>query len=198
MPLPHQTCFLTPAALTYLFIFKAPAMIVVYIIIGLIALLLIIATVLPSSYNIERNTVITCPVDFVKNKISDLNHYSEWNPWQQSDPKATKTITGTPSQPGHRYEWNGPKVGNGHLTLTSLDERHVHFKLQFIKPFASIANDNWLFEPWHDTNTKVTWQNNGKFAWPVARLMGPFIMKHMGQQFEKGLNNLKKMCEEGS
>ncbi len=172
-------------------------MIFVYGILGLIALLLIIAAMLPSSYNIERSTVITCPVDFVKEKISNLHHYAEWNPWQQTDPRATKNITGTPSQSGHRYEWEGRKVGKGSLTLSSIDDRHVHFKLEFIKPFASVANDNWLIEPWHETHTKVTWQNNGKLAWPMARLMGPFLMKHMGQQFEKGLNNLKKMCEQG-
>lgn len=173
-------------------------MIIVYILLGLIALLLLIASILPGSYNIERSTIISRPVDLVRERISNLNHYSIWNPWQQSDPKAVKTITGTPSQAGHRYEWEGPKVGKGSLTLTSLDQQHIHFKLEFIKPFASIANDNWLLEPWHETNAKVTWQNNGAFAWPVARLMGPFIMKHLGQQFEKGLNNLKKMCEKDS
>ena len=57
------------------------------------------------------------------------------------------------------------------------------------------ANDNWMFEPWGEDETKVTWQNSGQLSWPIASLMGPMITKNLNHQFEQGLNNLKKMCE---
>lgn len=79
-----------------------------------------------------------------------------------------------------------------------MDDRHIHFDLEFFKPFKSKAKDNWLFEPWGDGNeTKVTWQNSGQLPWPIASLMGPMITKNLNHQFEQGLNNLKKMCEGG-
>ncbi|RYY62654.1 MAG: hypothetical protein EOO05_02080 [Chitinophagaceae bacterium] len=106
-----------------------------------------------------------------------------------------KTITGNPGTPGHKYEWNGKKVGHGHLTLKDLDNRHIHFDLQFLKPFKSTAKDNWLFEPWGDNGTKITWQNSGNLPWPIARLVGPMMSKGLNQQFEKGLKNLKDLCE---
>lgn len=171
-------------------------MIFVYIFIGLVASLLIIAALMPKTYSVERSIVINRPVEHVMERISDLNYYSQWNPWQKADPTAKHTITGMPGSPGHKYAWEGKKVGVGSLTFINKDPKHIHFDLEFFKPWKSKAKDNWLFEPWDDgSQTKVTWQNGGGFPWPVARLMGPMITKNLNYQFEQGLNNLKKMCE---
>ena len=171
-------------------------MIFVYIIIGLIALLLIIAALLPKVYNVEKIIVISKPVADVMNRVGNLNFYSQWNPWQQMDKTATNNITGTALTPGHKYAWEGKKVGVGSLTLNNMDDKHIHFDLEFLKPWKSKAKDNWLFEQWGDGNeTKVTWQNSGQLPWPIASLMGPMIVKNLNHQFEQGLDNLKKMCE---
>ncbi|HEX7905873.1 MAG TPA: SRPBCC family protein [Chitinophagaceae bacterium] len=170
-------------------------MIVVYILIGLIVLLLVIAALLPKSFNVEKNIVINKPVAEVMNRVADLNYYSQWNPWQQSDPTAKSTITGIPKTPGHKYAWEGKKVGVGSLTLRDIDTKHIHFDLEFLKPWKSKAKDNWLFEHWGNTETKVTWQNSGELPWPMARLMGPMISSGLNKQFTQGLNNLKKMVE---
>ena len=170
-------------------------MIVLYVFLGLMALLLLIAALLPKTYNVEKSIIIARPQSQVMGFVSNLHHYSQWNPWQQTDPTAKNKITGDSGQPGHKYSWEGKKVGVGSLTLNSLDAKHIHFTLEFIKPFASKAKDNWLFENWGDGETKVTWQNNGAFPFPVASLMGPIILKNLHKQFEQGLNNLKKMVE---
>ena len=171
-------------------------MIVVYMFIGLVVLILLISALMPKVFNVEKTVIINKPLREVMDRISDLNHYSKWNPWQQSDPTATHTISGTPKTPGHKYAWVGKKVGVGSLTLRDLDEKHIHFDLEFLKPWKSKAKDNWLFEPWGDGNaTKVTWQNSGNLPWPIASLMGPMINKNLNYQFEKGLVNLKMMCE---
>ena len=151
---------------------------------------------MPKTYNIEKSIIIRKPVSEVMNKIGDLNYYSKWNPWQQSDATTQSAITGTPKTSGHRYAWEGKKVGVGSLTLRNIDDKHIHFDLEFLKPWKSKAKDNWLFEPWGDgSETKVTWQNSGGLPWPIASLMGPMINKNLNHQFEQGLNNLKKMAE---
>ena len=172
-------------------------MIIIYIILSLIIGLLISAALFPKNYNIEKSAIIKKPVADVMDKVGNLNFYSLWNPWQQSDPTTKSTVTGTPHSPGHKYAWEGKKTGVGSLTINSLDEKHIHFLLEFFKPWKSKAKDNWLFEPWGDGGeTKVTWQNSGDLPFPVARLMGPVINKNINHQFEAGLSNLKKMCEE--
>ena len=171
-------------------------MIIIYILAGLIAGLLIAAALMPKIYNVEKTIVINRPVADVMNRISDMNYYSQWNPWQQSDPTAKSTITGMAATPGHKSAWTGKKVGVGSLTLQRIDDKHIHFELEFVKPWKSKAKDNWMFEPWGDGGeTKVTWQNSGDLPWPMARLMGPMINKNLNHQFEQGLNNLKKMVE---
>lgn len=171
-------------------------MIAVYILLGLIIGLLIIALLLPGKYHVEKSTIINRRVSEVMDRVANLNNYAAWNPWQQSDPGAKSTITGEPKTVGHQYAWEGKKVGVGHLTIRDIDQKHVHFNLQFIKPFQSKASDDWLFEEWGQGETKVTWSNNGELPFPVARLMGPGLLKTLNKQFEQGLSNLKKMCEE--
>jgi hypothetical protein len=171
-------------------------MIIVYIVLGLIVILLLGATLMPSNFNIEKTIVINRDARHVMQFVGDLNNYSKWNPWQQMDPGSVKNITGEPFTPGHKYEWQGKKVGVGNLTVNSIDDKHIHLDIQFLKPFKSSAKDNWLFEPWGDgSQTKVTWQNNGGLPWPMGRLMGPVINKNLNHQFEKGLQNLKTSCE---
>ena len=174
---------------------KQMSMIFVYIFIGMIITLLIVAALLPKIYNIEKTIIIKKPVRSVMNRVGNLNDYANWNPWQQSEPTSSRIITGSPFTTGHTYAWQGKKVGMGSLTIRSIDDKHIHFDLQFLKPWKSKAKDNWLFEPWGDEETKVTWQNSGTLPWPIARLMGPILNKNLNYQFEKGLNNLKKMCE---
>jgi len=171
-------------------------MIVVYFFIGLIIFFLIVAALLPKVYNVEKTVIIKKPVAAVMNCVSNLNQYAIWNPWQKSEPNAASTITGTQGTPGHKYTWHGKKIGTGSLTISSIDDRHIHFSLEFLKPWKTTAKDNWLFEPWGDAETKVTWQNSGSLPWPIARLMGPIINKNLNHQFNEGLVNLKKLCEE--
>ncbi len=170
-------------------------MIIIYILLALIVLLLLTAFMMPKSYNVEKTMIIKKSSENVKSRVGDLNQYAIWNPWQQSEPTSTKTITGTPNTPGHKYAWQGKKIGVGSLTINSLDNKHIHFDLEFLKPWKAKAKDNWLFEQWGDGETKITWQNSGELPWPMARLMGPMITKNLNHQFGIGLENLKKMCE---
>lgn len=171
-------------------------MVFVYIFLVLILAVLVTAYLMPARYAVEKNIIISKPAADVMARVGDLHYYSKWNPWQQADATATNTITGNRLVPGHQYTWQGKKIGAGSLTLTQADEKHIHFDLQFVKPWKSLAKDNWLFEAWGDgSETKVTWQNAGELPWPMARLMGPLIVKNLGIQFQKGLENLKEMCE---
>ncbi len=171
-------------------------MIARYIILGLIALILIIAAIMPGKYAIEKEIVINRPQAEVFAKVADFNYYREWNPWQKSEPSAKYKISGTPSISGHRYEWEGKKIGSGSLTVKSLSPNgNIELDLEFIKPWKTKAFDNWTFEDLKNGSTKVIWHNHGPLPYPVARLMGPIINKNLSDQFAQGLNSLKQMCE---
>jgi hypothetical protein len=174
-------------------------MVVLYSILLVLGLLivaaLLMAALLPGSYNIEKSIIINRPVNDVMDKVANLNYYAKWNPWQKSEPNSQQEISGTPKTKNHRYYWKGKKIGEGSLTLRDIDHKHVHFNLEFIKPWKSRASDNWQFEEWGNMETKITWQNNGELPYPMGRLMGPVLNKTLQKQFEQGLLNLKELCE---
>ena len=157
--------------------------------------ILLLGAIMPSRYNVEKTIVINKAINEVMDKVGNLNFYAQWNPWQQMDAAATRKIIGAPKTTGHSYSWHGKKAGEGSLTITSVDDSHIYFDLEFLKPWKSHAKDNWSFERSSANETKVTWHNSGDLPWPMARLMGPLINKNLNHQFEKGLENLKRMVE---
>lgn len=171
-------------------------MIALYIILGIIVAILVVAAVMPGKYVIEKHIVINKQPAEVFSKVADFNFYREWNPWQKSEPGAKYKISGTPATVGHRYDWEGRKIGSGSLTVKSLTPNSkIDLDLEFIKPWKSKAFDNWIFEDLENGTTKVTWHNSGPLPYPTARLMGPVISKNLSTQFVQGLNSLKEMCE---
>ncbi len=171
-------------------------MIALYIVGGIIVFILVLAAVMPGKYSIQKEIVINKPVENTFEKIADFNNYRAWNPWQKSEPTAKYKITGNPSSIGHKYDWEGKKIGSGSLTVKSLSQnKTIELDLEFIKPWKTTAADNWKFEDLKNGSTKVTWQNSGDLPYPVARLMGPVISKNLNAQFVQGLNSLKEMCE---
>lgn len=170
-------------------------MTVLYIILGIIGLLLLVAAILPSQYLIEKSILINRPAVEVYNQVANLQHYREWNPWQKQDPAALATITGDTGHIGHKYHWTGKKIGEGHLTIRSVTPgKAINFDLEFIKPWKSRAMDAWDFTETNE-GTKAVWRNSGNLSYPIARLMGPFIDKQLNQHFEAGLKSLKEACE---
>jgi len=161
----------------------------------IIVLLLIIALFLPDGYFIEKSAIIKKPCDFVMDKVADFHNHILWNPWQPKDTPSESNISGLSKRPGHKYSWKRTKIGTGCLTLRDIDERHIHFDFEILKPVKVTARDNWQFEEWGTDETKVTWLNFGTFPYPIGRLMGYMLHKNLQQQVTQGLKDLKKFCE---
>lgn len=171
-------------------------MIIIYILIAIIGLVLIVAAILPGKYSIKKEIVINKPAAHVYERISNLNHYRDWNPWHKMEQDAKSEITGAPGTVGHKFAWDGKKIGQGSLTIKGFTApQEITLDLEFIKPWKSTALDSWTFDDLQNGTTKVVWENNGPLAYPMARLMGPMINKNLNQQFEQGLKNLKELCE---
>ncbi len=170
-------------------------MVILYVILGIIAFLLLMAVTLPGRYMIEKTIIIHRPAAEIYNKVANLNYYKEWNPWQKQDPDALATISGEPCHIGHKYHWNGKKVGEGHLTIRSTaHDKAVNFDLQFNKPWKTQAMDAWDFTE-TSNGTRTVWRNTGELPFPIGRLLGPFLNKQLCKQFEAGLKSLKEVCE---
>jgi ribosome-associated toxin RatA of RatAB toxin-antitoxin module len=170
-----------------------------FVFLGLVALVVlgvfIVPLFLPKTYRVEKSILVKASPEACFDKVADLNQYRDWNPWSRQEPEASKKVEGTPKTVGHKYSWEGKKIGKGSLTVKKLDPpASAEIELEFIKPFQSLAMDRWTFAP-EGGQTRITWINEGSLSYPVARLMGPFIGKNLSQQFETGLESIRQLCE---
>lgn len=167
-------------------------MLVLYIVLGIIALVLLVAALIPATGVIRRSIVINRSPEEVFAYVADYQNYLSWNPWSKMDPQATNTISSPSTGVGASWAWDGKKVGQGKLTTEALEPgRAIRSRLEFFKPFKGLATDSWSFEP-NGTGTRVTWGYEGKQAWPVNRLFWVLMVKKMlTQQFDQGLTEIK-------
>lgn len=171
-------------------------MIILYILLALVAAILLTAFILPKKYEVVKSIVINSDISKCYDMVADLNNYRDWNPWSKMEPDAKKSISGTPKTVGHKYSWDGKKIGIGQLTIKRVEaNKSVDLDLEFFKPFQSKADDNWVFEQLQNNQVKVIWSNSGDLPLLMARLMGPMITKNLNKQFEEGLNSIKELCE---
>jgi hypothetical protein len=166
-----------------------------YLLLGIIALILIVAALLPGTYIVERTIEIAKPPEIVYPLVADYNQWLKWSPWPKMDPEAKQTVSGSPGTTGHSWSWEGKQAGTGSITIAHTEEnRAVHSKLVFKEPMSSEADDSILLEP-TATGTKVTWRNSGNLPYPVGRFFGLGIEGMLGPQFEEGLAAIKSLAE---
>ncbi|MCF6240654.1 MAG: SRPBCC family protein [Bacteroidales bacterium] len=164
-------------------------------IIAFFAMFLIIAALLPAKYRIERSITINAPQEKIFWQIADIDNYTEWNPWLMLDPNAQKTLSETRKGVGASWLWEGEKIGAGKLSIINIKEfESIETKVEFFKPWKGLNYGFWSITPKTDS-TKVTWAFEGKFSYPFERFLYFYIDDMMGKDFEKGLDSLKKRCE---
>jgi ribosome-associated toxin RatA of RatAB toxin-antitoxin module len=170
----------------------------ILIVVGaLIVLLVVIAALQPSDFRVTRSASIAAPASVVFSKVNDLRAYQQWNPWAKFDPAAKYSHSGAPAGVGASLAWAGnSQIGEGRLTITdSRPNELVRMKLEFIKPFASVATADFTFARGTD-ETAVTWSMSGSKNF-MSKLIGLFMNmdKMIGGQFEEGLATLKTLSE---
>lgn len=129
----------------------------------------------------------------------DFRKWGKWSPWDEMDPNMEKTFSGSDSGVGAKYSWTGNrKVGEGRMEILEASEpSRIHVALDFLKPFKSSNTNTFTLQPKGDS-TDVTWSMTGPMTL-MTRVMGIFksMDKMVGPDFEKGLQMLKEVAENG-
>jgi hypothetical protein len=170
------------------------------VLLGLLAavvVLLVVIALRPDTFRIERSATIDAPPSAVFAQVNDFHRWEAWNPWQKVDPAAKNTYSGAAAGPGASFAWQGNKdVGEGRMTIVeSHPDDLVKIKLEFLKPFAATNTADFTFVP-AGNKTTVTWAMFGDSPF-ISKAMGLFMDmdKMVGDQFEKGLADLKSIVE---
>ncbi len=162
-----------------------------------VGVLIYMISLRPDNFHYERSITITAPVDVVFAQVNDFHNWANWSPWAKLDPNAKNTFEGPSSGAGAIFKWSGnDQVGEGIETITEsrLNER-IDLRLEFLKPFKATNGAAFEFKT-QGNQTIVTWSMFGKNDF-VGKAMG-FVFncdKMIGEQFEKGLEQLKSVAE---
>jgi Polyketide cyclase / dehydrase and lipid transport len=168
------------------------------IVLALIAIVLVVVVALqPSQYRVERTATIAAPAPVVFAQVNDFHNWEAWSPWAKIDPAMKQAYEGAAAGTGAIYRWAGnTEVGEGRMTISeSRPSDLIRVSLEFLKPFASTATAEFIFKPQGD-QTVVTWSMTGgrNFMAKAVHLVLN-IDRLIGEQFEKGLAQMKAVAE---
>lgn len=152
--------------------------------------------VLPKSYQYERSFVINAPAQAIFPLVGELRNWPEWSPWIEMDPEMRVTYGTTTTGVGGNYHWAGETAGSGIITISEFDPpKGATFEMQFKGWEDSPSFASFTLSP-EENSTHVTWSFAGEFHGnPIKRYYGILMEKMVGENYEKGLANLKQLAE---
>jgi hypothetical protein len=171
---------------------------VLYIVLGLVLLIVILAFIAPKSYDVNRSITINQPLSKVFDYLKYLKNQDEWSPWSKRDPNMKKEFVGTDGEVGAISKWDGNKeVGMGEQELKRIVENEViESELRFLKPWKSVSDAYLKVKESNDGQTQVIWGFSGRNKFPMSIMMLFMNMdKAVGKDFEEGLGSLKELME---
>jgi hypothetical protein len=165
----------------------------------IIILLIVVVAGQPNEFAVSRRTKIAAPAERVFPQVNELRKWEAWSPWAKLDPNCKMTYDGPPAGIGAGYAWAGNnKVGAGRSTITqSVPGQLVRLKLEFLKPMTATNTAEFTFQS-DGSQTVVAWSMLGKNSFG-GKVFGLLMNceKMCGNQFDKGLANMKAMVETG-
>ena len=171
---------------------------IILIAIAVIVIVFVVVVALqPSEFRVARSATMSAPAPAVFAQVNDFHKWEAWNPWGKIDPAMKQTYVGVPAGTGAIYTWTGNKdVGEGRMTITeSRPSDLIRIKMEFFKPFAGTSTAEFTFKP-EGNQTVVTWSMAGENNF-MAKAVHLFMNmdKMIGDQFEKGLAEMKSVVE---
>ncbi len=173
------------------------------ILIGLataVLILVIVVATRPADFRYERSITVAAPASAIFPNLNNLHKWQTWSPYAKKDPDAKTTFEGPTEGNGAAMSWAGDhNVGEGKMTIVeSKPAELVKYRLDFVKPFAGTNVAEFTFTP-EGNGTKVVWSMSGKnnfFSKAFSLVVD--CDKMIGDDFEKGLADLKTLVEKPS
>jgi uncharacterized protein YndB with AHSA1/START domain len=161
----------------------------------LLVILVGIAFFLPSYYLVEKKTVINASPKVVFSEVRDIKSWGKWNPWSERD-STMKFHPREDEKNRESFYWVGQNTDYGEIVvLDAQPQKRLWYTINFPNYHFSSAG-GFELRPVQG-GTEVTWSDKGYFSWnPVKRFIGLFLGKMVARDFEHGLENLKRVCEQ--
>lgn len=168
-----------------------------YAVVMFLIAVLIMARRTSDEYRVSRSNIIYASPAALYQQVNTLRNWQSWSPWAKIDPNAKIIFEGPESGVGAVMHWEGnKKIGKGSLTITEVrPDAYIQFRLDMQKPISSTSTVEFRFDN-NGSNQLVTWAMYGKKDYTAKIMSVAFNCdKHLGEQLEKGLSNLKSLVE---
>ena len=167
------------------------------VIVVLLAAVLILASMKPDVFRVERSASIKAPPERVFALINDFKAWTTWSPWEKKDPAMKRSYGAVTSGKGATYGWEGNNdVGQGSMEITGVaPASKIELKIDFVKPMEGHNTIVFTLTPLGEM-TQVTWTMQGPTPF-IGKIFHVFMNmdKMVGGDFEAGLANLKAAAE---
>lgn len=165
-------------------------------IVGIIALLLIIALFLKKEHYVKREIIINAPLQKVFDFLKLLKNQDKFNKWAKADPDRKWEYKGIDGTVGFIISWNGnKKAGEGEKEIIGIIEgKRIETQIRFVKPMTMIADVTMETEAISDSQTKVSLINSGTIKYPM-NIFIPMAEKNFPKDMDESLITLKGLFE---
>ncbi|MDD5695623.1 MAG: SRPBCC family protein [Bacteroidales bacterium] len=169
--------------------------IILLVLFFLIAAFLIIAAFLPRKAFVEESAIINAPQKLVFQEVNNYGNWAYWSPFERLDATMAITLEGPRSGVGATMRWTSRTGSGSQKILASTPDSFISNELKLMEEDEDAARSDWKFEP-VDNGTRVSWNVSiDHLKYPLERYMGLFMPKMMKSVFQKGLTDLKSLCE---
>lgn len=170
---------------------------ILYVVLGLIALVLVVAAFTSKEMGTESSIVINKPKSVVFDYLVQLKNQDNFSIWNMKDPNMKKEYSGIDGTVGFIYSWESENndVGEGAQEIKAIvPGERIDMELRFEEPMEMSSQAYFTTTSVNDSTTSVTWGFKGSAPYPL-NIMCLFMDKTMDGAFDKGLNNLKGILE---
>lgn len=161
-----------------------------------LSLLVLVISLQPSTFHVERSITIGAPPAQVAALVNDFHAWRGWSPWEKLDPGMQRRYDGAPAGVGAKYAWVGSKqVGEGRMSIEQSDASRTRIELEFLKPFRATNTVSFSFAN-SPEGTRTTWAMDGSRDFMAKAMHLVMDMDQLvGSDFERGLSALKLAAE---
>lgn len=170
--------------------------IVVSGLVALVGVLVLVGLFLSRQWHVERSVTISAAPRHIYPLVNDLRAWQSWAAWTKDMDPEVKWEYGDPaSGVGAWWSWNGPKMGQGKMTIVKSEEATGVWVDEMIETKDGVNAKGSLTWTQEEGGTKVTWVDEGTLPPVVGGYFRSMIEQMLGDNFQTGLERLKAAAE---
>jgi len=165
---------------------------IITLVVAALALLVASTYLLPRQVQVQRQATVPLSPAAVLALAGSNSGYQRFNPYRTSDPKLKVQLFGPDSGVGSGFHFES-KDGKGSQTVAAVSDTAVDFKID-LGPMGQPTQRIEVSPT--SAGTTVVWTLHADMGMnPIGRVIGLFMDKMVGPQFETGLKNLGQTAQ---